>query len=121
MRTQKLTDVPDHILTLPEQLKTSQVWQTEYNVAAWFRFKQLSYDLVRLHIQWQDDAGQQQVCVDQTTINSASLLMSGIARLKVVGFIKQMSVLVETNNLSYTVDELFVQPARHITATKQAL
>jgi hypothetical protein len=121
MHIKKLTDVPDHILNRPDNQKKLKIWRSDYNVAAWFRFQQTSYDIVRLHIQWQDDNGVQKVCVDQTTINSASLLMSGIARLKITGPIKTMSVLVETNNLSYTVDELFVQPARQLTASKKAL
>lgn len=121
MYIKKLTDVPDHILSQPENQKNLKTWRSDYNVAAWFRFQQMSYDLVRLHIQWHDDNGEQKVCVDQTTINSSSLLMSGIARLKVCGPIKTMSVLVETNNLSYTVDELFVQPARQLPESKKAL
>ena len=121
MYRQKLTDVPDHILGQPANTVRGTKWQSDYNIAAWFRFKQLTHDMVKLHIHWTDEAGEHILCVDQTTINSQSLLLSGIARVKVLGAIKSMSVAVETANLSFTVDELFVQPARHTQATKLAL
>lgn len=121
MHIEKLTDVPEHILIKQSDIKKNKNWESDYNIAAWFRFKQQSFDLVRLHIQWRDDGGLHTSCVDQTTVNSASLLMSGIARVQVTGHLKAMSILVETNNLSFTVDELFVQPARHVPLAKQAL
>jgi hypothetical protein len=120
MYKQKLTDVPAHILDAPKSVKTGMKWQSDYNIAAWFRFKQLSHDMIKLHIHWLDDSGEQHVCVDQTTVNSSSLLLSGIARLKVTGPISSVSVVLETTNLSYVVDELFVQPTRTGNETKQA-
>ncbi len=120
MYKQKLTDVPDHILAQPANIKSGLQWQSDYNIAAWFRFKQMSHDMVKLHLHWSDSTGEHSVCIDQTVINSASLLLSGIARVKVTGPIQKMSVAVETSNLSYTVDELFVQPARHLQDIKQA-
>ncbi len=121
MYRQKLTDVPDHILGQPANAKNGMKWQSDYNIAAWFRFKQLTHDMVKLHIHWSDESGENMLCVDQTTINSQSLLLSGIARIKVTGQIKSMSIALETANLSFTVDELFVQPARHPQTTKVAL
>lgn len=121
MRKQKLTDVPDNILVKPEAVKRNNKWQSEYNIAAWFRFESVTLTPIKLHIVWKDDAGDQSMCVDQTVINSASLLLSGIARLKVTGKMKAMSVVVETDDSGYTVDELFVQPTRTNTNKKQAL
>jgi len=120
MQKQKLTDVPDHILVKPTSVKGGIKWQSDYNVAAWFRFKHLSNDEVRLHLHWLDEGGEQHVCVDQSKVNSASVLLSGIARLKITGEVRSMSIAVETNNFSFTVDELFVQPARINPASKQA-
>jgi hypothetical protein len=120
MYRQKLTDVPTHILDVPAGIKRGFKWQSDYNVAAWFRFKQLSQDGVKLYIHWKDDNGEQSVCVDQTTVNSASLLLSGIARLKITGPLQSISVAMETSNLSFTVDELFVQPTKNGFQSKQA-
>lgn len=121
MRKQKLTDVPDNILVKPEAVKRDNKWQSDYNVAAWFRFESVTLSPIKLHIYWKDDAGDQAMCVDQTHISSASLLLSGIARLKVTGHMKSMSVVVETDDSQFTVDELFVQPARTGSTKKQAL
>jgi hypothetical protein len=120
MQKQKLTDIPEHIMAHPALVRTGAKWQTDYNVAAWFRFKQISQDTVRLHLHWIDEAGEHFVCIDQATIGSASVLLSGIARLKVTGRIETMSIAVEGNNFNFTVDELFVQPARRNIETKQA-
>ena len=121
MYKQKLTDVPEHILGQPIHIKKGMKWQSDYNIAAWFRFKQLSHDAVKLHIHWSDDSGDHTLCVDQATINSSALLLSGIARIKVTGSIQAMSIAIETTNLSFTVDELFVQPARTSPSAKLAL
>ncbi len=120
MRKRKLTDIPEHILVKPANISSGSKWQSDYNVAAWFRFKQQSNDLIRLHLFWLDDSGEQHLCVDQTKINSSSILLSGIARLKITGPIRSMSVAVESASEDYSVDELFVQPTRTTQATKQA-
>jgi len=120
MRRQKLTDVPAHVMAGPASVRAGAKWQTDYNIAAWFRFKKISQDTFRLYLQWVDETGEQFVCIDQAKIGSASILLSGIARLKVTGQIKAMSIAVESNNFSFTVDELFVQPARNHIETKQA-
>jgi hypothetical protein len=120
MYRQKLTDVPKHLLDVPIGIKRGYKWQSEYNVAAWLRFKQLSQELIKLYIHWKDDNGEQSICVDQTTVNSASLLLSGVARIKVTGPLQSISVALDTNNLSFTVDELFVQPTKTGIHTKQA-
>ncbi len=112
MIKQKLTDVPDHIIVRPSSVKSGAKWQSDYNVAGWFRFKELTHELIKLHIYWVDEAGEQSTCIDQTTITSNSVLLSGIGRLKITGPLKSISVAIESNRQNYIVDELFVQPSR---------
>lgn len=111
MYRQKLTDVPDSILKRPGNIKKNMRWQADYNVAAWFRFDRISQQPIRLHIFWRDDSGQHSLNIDQTNVNASSLLLSGIARLKINGPLQAMSVIVECERHDYRVDELFVQPA----------
>lgn len=120
MPNKKLTDIPDHIVFKPGYIKAGSKWQSDYNVAAWLRFEKLANEVIRLHLHWQDEKGAQSICVDQSKITSTSILLSGIARLKVTGQVKAMSISIETANQKYTVDELFVQPVRNPAATKQA-
>lgn len=111
MYRKKLTEVPDSILKQPGSIKKNMRWQADYNVAAWFRFDRITQQPIRLHIFWRDDSGQHSLNVDQTNVNAQSLLLSGIARLKINGPLQAMSVIVECEHHDYRVDELFVQPA----------
>lgn len=120
MYKQKLTDVPDHILERPNTIRNGMKWSCDYNVAAWIRYKQLTQDAVKLVLHWVDERGEQTLCVDQATITSPSLLLSGIARLRVQGALESVSLTLETNNLSFSVDELFVQPAKPSAHAKRA-
>lgn len=108
----KLTDVPEHILDKPAGIKTGTAWQSEYNVAAWIRFDQSHGDLCKLYLVWVDEQGEHRHCVDQCSSSSVSSLLSGIAKLKIVGQLRSMSVALATAQTSYHVDELYVQPVK---------
>ena len=120
MRRIKLTDIPEHMLEQSSNGKSQAQWRVDYNIAAWIRFENVSQDPIRLYLHWNDDKGERDVFVDQAHISSASVLLSGIARININGQIKSMSIMVETKNMLYTVDELFVQPVRNSTASKLA-
>lgn len=109
----KLTEVPENILVKPSNIQKNTKWQSDYNVAAWFRFDRITQQPLNLHIQWQDANGEHTLCVDQTVVNASSLLLSGIARLRITGKLSALTVVVECDHHEYQVDELFVQPARH--------
>jgi hypothetical protein len=106
----KLTDVPEHILDKPAGVKPGTQWQSEYNVAAWIRFDQNSTHQSKLYLVWLDELGEHRHCIDQCSTASASSLLSGIARIKVVGPLRSMSVALSTPQTQYHVDELYVQP-----------
>lgn len=108
----KLTDVPEHILDKPAGIKPGTQWQSEYNVAAWIRFDQTNSDLSKLYLVWVDEQGEHRHCVDQCSTSSVSSLLSGIARLKIVGALRSMSVALSTPHTTYHVDELYVQPVK---------
>ena len=121
MRKAKLTEVPSHIIAHASAVGRRETWQAEYNVAAWFRFKHINNEQIKLNIIWVDEQGHQSTTVDHSSINSSAILMSGIARLHIHGAIRHMAVEVETDISDYSVDELFVQPAhRHLSDTKRA-
>lgn len=111
MRNRLLTEVPDHIVYRPTEIRTGMKWQSDYNVAAWFRFRAIDSEPLSLFVQWIDELGEHRTFVDRGTITASSLLLSGVARLKITGMLRQVSVYIETMNETYSVDELFVQPA----------
>lgn len=112
MYRHKLTEVPENILVKPSDVASGTKWQSDYNVAAWFRFDQVTLQMIRLHLHWKDSAGEHSLCVDQTEIDATSLLLSGIGRLKITGPLENLAIFVESEKHDYQVDELFVQPAR---------
>ena len=113
MPIQKLTDVPEHIWGAPDQSGRSMVWHSDYNIAAWIRYGQRIRGPVRLFLLWKDSCGEHHLCVDQTTISSTSVLLSGIARIKAQGPLQSLSVGLETMVCDFVIDELFVQPAHY--------
>ncbi|EAR10908.1 hypothetical protein [Reinekea blandensis] len=119
MYRHKLTDVPDSVLKQPSGIKKQMRWQADYNVAAWFRFDRVAQQPIRLQLFWHDDSGQHSMNIDQTNVNASSLLLSGIAKLKVNGPLQAMSIIVECEHHDYRVDELFVQPAANPAQTAQ--
>jgi hypothetical protein len=108
----KLTDVPEHILDKPAGIQTGKLWQSEYNIAAWIRFDHSNSDLSKLYLVWIDDQGEHKYCVDQCSTSSVSSLLSGIARLKIIGTLYSVSVALSTAGSAYHVDELYVQPVK---------
>lgn len=120
MLRRKLADVPEHMLVKPQHVKSGMRWETDYNVAIWLRFKRIGQGSVQVYLHWHDDAGEHSISVDQSSITSDSILLSGIAHLKITGKVKGMSIAAESDSSIFTVDELFVQPARPSSAQKQA-
>lgn len=120
MLRRKLTDIPKHLLLNPQHVRSGSRWECDYNVAIWLRFKKLSQGTVEIYLHWHDDNGEHVITVDRSNLSSSSVLLSGIAHLKVTGKVRSMSVLTESDNNNFTVDELFVQPARTTSAKKQA-
>lgn len=120
MLNRLLTKVPDHIVYRPSDVKAGMTWQADYNVAAWFRFRAIDSEPLALLVHWIDELGEHQTYVDRGTITASSLLLSGIARLKVSGNLLSISVNIETMNETYRVDELFVQPAHTQSQSRQA-
>jgi hypothetical protein len=63
-------------------------------------------------LRYHDASGVRDVTVDQGHINSKTLLLSGVANLKLTGRLERVDVILQTDLDSYTVDELFVQPVQ---------
>ncbi|TCS43985.1 hypothetical protein [Reinekea marinisedimentorum] len=120
MLRRKLTDIPGHMLLNPQHVRKGMKWDCDYNVAIWLRFKKLSQGYVEIFLHWHDDNGEHAISVDRSSISSSSVLLSGIAHLKMTGKLTSMSLQSQSDNNSFTVDELFVQPARSTSAKKQA-
>jgi hypothetical protein len=107
-----LTQVPEHILSASTQVAVTQRWQKRFNVAGWVRFDTEDNSLVQLLLRYHDASGVRDVTVDQGHINSKTLLLSGVANLKLTGRLERVDVILQTDLDSYTVDELFVQPVQ---------
>ncbi|MHA7881484.1 MAG: hypothetical protein ACX931_16970 [Saccharospirillum sp.] len=107
-----LAKVPDHIVDNPAHVRGQQRWARRYNVAGWFRFDQLDNSLIRLILRYRDATGSHQVVIDQGRIGHKTILLSGIADVKLAGTINAMELLLECHQATCTVDELFVQPVK---------
>lgn len=115
-----LTRVPDHIVDTPSHITGQQRWQRSYNVAGWIRFETQDNSPVRLILRVLDASGARDVPVDQAKLNSKTLLLSGVANLKLTGRIERMELLLQSNQNEHSVDELFVQPVKDKSKTKTA-
>lgn len=113
-----LTRVPEHIVDTPHHIVGQQRWQRRYNVAGWIRFEEQDDSPVRLILRFRDASGIRDVAVDQSKINNKTLLLSGVASLKVTGRIERMELLLQCDKRHYTVDELFVQPVKDKTKAR---
>jgi hypothetical protein len=120
MLRKRLADVPEQMLLKPSHVRAGVKWESDYNVALWLRFKQIGRGTVNIYLHWHDDNGEHAINVDRSAISSDSILLSGIAHLRITGQIRSMGVSVETDNNNFSVDELFVQPARSASVKKQA-
>lgn len=107
-----LTRVPDHIIDAPARISGQQRWQRRYNIAGWVRFDSPDDSPVRLILRYRDATGKKDISIDQSKINSRTLLLSGIANLKPSGPIERMELLLQCGEAHFVVDELFVQPVR---------
>ncbi|MEX1216399.1 hypothetical protein [Saccharospirillum sp.] len=105
-----LTQVPEHIFSTPNQITVTQRWQKRFNVASWIRFDVQDNSPVRLLLRYRDTNGVRDVAVDQGQINSKTLLLSGVANLKLTGRLERIDVILQSDLDHYVVDELFVQP-----------
>ncbi|GGX54185.1 hypothetical protein [Saccharospirillum salsuginis] len=115
-----LTRVPEHIVDTPSHITGQQRWQRSYNVAGWIRFERQDDSPVRLLLRVQDAAGARDVPVDNTKLNSKTLLLSGVANLKLTGRIERMELLLQSEHDTHSVDELFVQPVKEKAKTNPA-
>lgn len=113
-----LTRVPEHIIDTPHHIVGQQRWQCRYNVAGWIRFDTHDTAPVRLILRFKDAAGVRDHLIDQGHIDNKTLLLSGIANLKLTGRIERMELLLQCESNHFTVDELFVQPVKESTDTK---
>ena len=120
MQKFRLTDVPKHIIALPAGVHPEKKWSLDYNIAAWVRFEQPQNENTKLHLHWADQSGEHHMCVDENALLSSSVLLSGIAHLSFVGEVAWMTVILETDQNSFEVDELFVQPVNHTQEWKRA-
>lgn len=110
-----LTRVPAHIVDTPPHITGQQRWQRRYNVAGWIRFEQQDDSPVKLLLRVCDAAGARDLPIDTAKLNSKTLLLSGVANLKLTGRIERMELLLQTHHDTHTVDELFVQPVKEKT------
>lgn len=113
-----LTQVPEHIFTAPNQIAVTQRWQKRFNVASWIRFDAQDNSPVRLLLRYRDASGVRDVAVDQGRINSKTLLLSGVANLKLTGRLERIDVILQSDLDHYVVDELFVQPVHDKSAER---
>lgn len=113
-----LTRVPDHIIDTPHHITGQQRWQRRYNVAGWIRFEDQDDSQVRLILRFKDASGVRDQPIDQAKINNKTLLLSGVANLKLTGHIERMELLMQSDSSNFTIDELFVQPVKEKNGTK---
>ena len=113
-----LTQVPEHIFNVPNQVAVTQRWQKRFNVAGWIRFDAQDNSQVRLLLRYRDASGVRDVAVDEGRISSKTLLLSGVANLKLTGRLERIDVVLQSDLDHYVVDELFVQPVQEKTADR---
>lgn len=113
-----LTQVPEHIFSAPNQIAVTQRWQKRFNVASWIRFDAQDNSPVRLLLRYRDASGVRDIAVDQGRINSKTLLLSGVANLKLTGRLERLDVILQSDLDHYVVDELFVQPVQDKSAER---
>lgn len=113
-----LTRVPEHVIDTPQHIGNQQRWQRRYNVAGWVRFEDQDHSAVTLILRYKDASGVRDLNIDRGHISSKTLLLSGVANLKLTGRIEQMELLVQCDSSRFTVDELFVQPVKEKNAFK---
>lgn len=107
-----LTQVPEHVFSSPNPVTGNHRWQKRFNVASWIRFDAQDNSTARLLLRYRDGSGVRDVTVDQGKISSKTLLLSGVATLKLTGKLERLDVVLQTDRDQYVVDELFVQPVK---------
>jgi hypothetical protein len=113
-----LTQVPEHIISAPNQVAVTQRWQKRFNIACWIRFDAQDDSPVSLVLRFRDAGGVRDLPVDQGRINSKTLLLSGVANLKLTGPLERLDVVLQSDLDHYVVDELFVQPVKEKSAER---
>lgn len=113
-----LTQVPEHVISAPNQVAVTQRWQKRFNVACWVRFDAHDDSPVSLVLRYRDASGVRDVPVDQGRIKNKTLLLSGVANLKVTGRLERLDVVLQSDLDHYVVDELFVQPVKEKSAER---
>lgn len=116
-----LTRVPEHVIDTPRHIVDQQRWHRRYNVASWIRFEVQDDSPVRLILRFKDASGVRDQAVDQANINNRTLLLSGVANLKLTGKIERMEVLIQCGSEHFSIDELFVQPINESVSVKSKL
>jgi hypothetical protein len=113
-----LTQVPEHIFSSPDQVAVTQRWQVGFNVACWLRFEAKDNSPLQLVLRFRDASGVRDVAIDRSQVSSKTLLLSGVANLKLTGRLERLEVVLQSDLDHYVVDELFVQQVKEKSAER---